>query len=125
MDTLTEYPPDHRVQYPSRRTWDRDDLGAQRAKAINTERDQFIQPRREHSGPLFAGTYHLSRLGLDCLRELLRVKPIRQHYHVLPEHLVDHIAGIQVDRCDGDVYLGRASAQRIRAKQDRITNSGS
>src|SRR5215207_1507156 len=41
-----------------------------------------------------SGNYWSSRAARGGLRELLRVKPIRQHCRVLPEHLVDHIVGI-------------------------------
>src|SRR5699024_3351314 len=52
----------------------------------------------------------------------LRVKPVGQQCGMPPEHLIDDVVPIQVERGDGDRVFGFAPAQGVRAECDDVTD---
>lgn len=48
------------------------------------------------------------------------MEPVGQHGRVLPEHLVDHVIRVELDRGDSDMALGFAAAQGVAAKKQHI-----
>ena len=89
---------------------------------VEAQMHQFVQPGHQQSGPVLAQVKNLRRLGVQGFREVLRIKTIPNQVDVLPEHLIDHIVRVEIDRRRGDMALGLAPAQRVRAERDHITN---
>lgn len=81
-----------------------------RRMPIDAQCDQFVQPRHQHSGTILTQLKNLSSLGVQSFGKVLRLQAVTQDAGVLPEHLVDHVVGVCVDRGDGDVALGFAAA---------------
>ncbi len=89
---------------------------------LDTQSDQLVQPRHQLAGPVLAESENLRWLGIDRGRELQCIEPVLQEADVLPEHLVDHVVGVRVDRRDRDVALRLRPAESVRSQHDRVTN---
>lgn len=67
-------------------------------------------------------TEYLCWFGVDGLGEPLSFQAILYQSGVLPEHLVDHVVGVEVDRGDRDVSFGLRSTEHVRPENYRVTS---
>lgn len=87
---------------------------------VDAEPHHLIEPRHQHPCPVFAEAQNLRWLGVDRLGEPLCVESIMEKRGVLPEQLVKHIVGVEIESGDTDVPLGFAAAEHICTKQHDV-----
>lgn len=89
---------------------------------IQTEGGELIQPRHEMGGAVFADPNDLRGCRVAGLEEVACVVTVAELRGVLPEHLIDQVVAVEVDRGRRHAALWLRAAERLSGEKNDITD---
>ncbi len=94
-----------------------------RSNTVHAQCNQLVEPRHHQSRAMLTYTDYLRGFYIVGVEEPTGVEPLMEPGRILPEHLIDHIVSVEVERGGRYPPLGLSPAKSVRGQNHYVAHA--